>query len=197
MYSPGRNLCPRCRAQVPTTDASGSRSQISHWERSAKPTHGWQVLQASLLRVMTATWKPMVPFCLCGPLFLLLQLWEPPDGEAEWKGAAWTAGQRDASQSSGTGCNAAPSVQAQSHLVWEPESHPVVQYGLREKSGVVPQVTSPVTGPHREPEPEMGSQRKCCGLNWVPQTYVDVLTPGTCESVIHSVMSDSLQPHGL
>ena len=43
----------------------------------------------------------------------------------------------------------------------------------------------------------MGSQRPCCGLNWVPQTYVDVLTPGTCESVIHSVMSDSLRPHGL
>ena len=82
LYSPGRNLSPHCRAQVPTADAWGSRCQLSRWERSAKPTHDWQVLQASLLWVMTATWNPMVPFYLCGPLFLLLQLWESP----RWRG---------------------------------------------------------------------------------------------------------------
>ena len=139
----------------------------------------------------------MAPFYLCGPSFFCCSSGSPPDGEAEGEGAAWTTGQRAISQSSGTGCNAALSVQAQSHLVWESESHPVVQNGLREKSEVVSQVISPVTGPHGEPEPEMGSQSPCCGLNWVPQTYADVLTPGTCENVIPLVMSDSLRPHGL
>lgn len=106
VYFPGREPAPYCRAQVPTADASGSRCQLSRWERSAKPTHDWRVLQASLLWVMAAIWKPMAPFLLVwSPLPSAAALGAPLDGEAEGEGAAWTTGQRAISQSSGTGCN--------------------------------------------------------------------------------------------
>lgn len=67
---------------------------------------------------------------------------------------------------------------AQGRPARSPGGRPVAQHGLREKSGGMARVTSPVTGP--QPEPGMGSQRLCCGLNGAPtpQTQVPVLTPG-------------------
>lgn len=71
---------------------------------------------------------------------------------------------RDTSQLPGTGHHAALAGKAQSYLVGEAESHTMVQRGLRERSKVVSDATSQVTGPDWDLEPGM-----VLWVEWCPQ----------------------------
>lgn len=61
----------------------------------------------------------------------------------------------DTSQLPGTGHHTALAGEAQSYLVGEADSHTMVQRRLRERSKVVSNVTSQVTGPDWDLEPGM------------------------------------------
>lgn len=164
---------PSCQ----TADASGSGSQLSHWERSARPTYEG----APSLPVVgdDSPMKTQGALLLVRSLFFLLQLWESP----KWPGRVgrgsldhWTKRQQSTPWDWVWHSSISASPEPTGLGARKPHCGPA--WAQEEVRSAVPsdQPSDRCTVRARARD----GQRPCCGLNGVPQTYVDFLTPGTC-----------------